>query len=66
MAEKKLSVVEIRKAKARDLAMTEKVHLSKESIPEDYHCNCSYCSKFKGVLIRKDGTLYSKLDRNGY
>lgn len=35
--------------------------------PADYHCRCRFCVEgFKGVLIRKDGTKYSRLDRNKY
>lgn len=44
----------------------EKVHLSKQEVPEDYHCDCKFCQKFKGVLIRKDGSKYSKLERRKY
>lgn len=44
----------------------EIVNLQKGSLPVDYHCDCEYCQKFIGKLIRQDGTFYSKLDRNKY
>jgi len=36
--------------------------------PKDYHCNCDFCKPktFRGVLIRPDGTPYSKLERRQY
>lgn len=35
--------------------------------PADYHCRCRFCvSGFRGVLVRKDGSPYSRLDRNKY
>lgn len=35
--------------------------------PDNYHCRCRFCDGgFKGVLQRKDGTPYSRLDRNRY
>jgi len=44
----------------------EKVNLKKCKIPKDYHCNCIFCKKFGGLLIREDGTKYSKLERRKY
>lgn len=39
----------------------------KRERPDDYHCNCEYCSKlFCGELIQKDGTYYSARKREGY
>lgn len=35
--------------------------------PADYHCRCRLCAGgFRGVLVRKDGTPYSRLDRKHY
>lgn len=35
--------------------------------PQDYHCRCRLCAEsFRGVLVRKDGTPYSRLDRSKY
>lgn len=48
------------------MIQTEKINLKKCKIPEDYHCNCSYCRQFLGVLIRHNGTYYSSLDRRKY
>lgn len=47
---------------------TEVVNLKMtKAPPDDYHCRCRFCSEgFKGVLVRKDGTPYSRLDRNAY
>jgi DNA modification methylase len=44
----------------------EKVNLKKCKIPKDYHCNCTFCKKFGGLLIREDGIKYSKLERRKY
>lgn len=45
----------------------EVVHLQYPGqLPDDYHCNCAFCTKFLGVLMRRDGTFYNKLDRNRY
>lgn len=44
----------------------EHVNLEEQKIPDDYHCDCDFCKKFAGVLIRKDGTKYSKLERRKY
>ena len=35
-------------------------------LPDDYHCDCYFCKKFKGLLIRSDGSFYNKNDRNCY
>lgn len=47
---------------------TEVVNLRMTSRPpEDYHCSCRFCAGgFKGVLIRKSGVPYSRLDRRRY
>ena len=46
---------------------TEKINVFwPDVIPNDYHCNCKFCKKFKGTLIRKEGTLYNKKERNKY
>lgn len=47
---------------------TELVHMKMSGLPPaDYGCRCRFCSTgFKGVLVRKDGTPYSRLDRNRY
>ena len=44
----------------------EIVNTQKGPLPENYHCDCDYCKKFLGVLIRKDGTQYSRLERRKY
>lgn len=44
----------------------EVVELHKTEPPADYHCSCQFCQVFRGVLIRKDGSYYSKLDRRQY
>jgi len=46
--------------------ISEKINIEKTEIPEDYHCDCKYCQKFLGVLKRKDGSYYSKLERRRY
>lgn len=46
---------------------TEKIHLfPTREVPEDYHCHCWYCQEYLGILKRKDGSKYSKLDRKKY
>lgn len=45
---------------------TSVVNLQPGELPSDYHCNCDYCKKFMGVLIKKDGGYYNKLDRSKY
>lgn len=44
----------------------EKVLIRTQPLPDDYHCDCEFCQKFLGVMIRPDGSKYSKLDRNKY
>jgi len=45
----------------------EKINVRKLSeLPEDYHCSCSYCKKFKGMLIRKNGDFYNRNERRKY
>lgn len=44
----------------------EKVQLIKEPVPENYHCDCTFCKKFLGILKRSDDTFYSKLERKKY
>lgn len=34
--------------------------------PDGYPCACRYCRNVDGVLVRPDGTRYSKLDRRKY
>lgn len=34
--------------------------------PKDYHCNCEYCQKFKGVIFDPDGKLFNCRKREGY
>jgi site-specific DNA-cytosine methylase/DNA modification methylase len=43
----------------------ERVQIQKDR-PNDYHCNCRYCSKFLGELRRDDGSYYSRNDRKRY
>jgi DNA modification methylase len=49
------------------MSKCDNVHIdSAAGLPENYHCDCKWCQKFLGVLIREDGTKYSKLERNQY
>jgi hypothetical protein len=34
--------------------------------PSDYHCDCEYCQKVIGELIKPDGSYYSRLERREY
>lgn len=45
---------------------TETVNLVPGDLPADYHCRCEFCAKYMGMLIREDGTKYSKNDRRKY
>ncbi len=46
---------------------TETVHTCVVSTwPKDYHCACAYCRRRIGLLVRPDGTKYSRLDRRKY
>jgi DNA modification methylase len=38
----------------------------KKRLPVDYHCDCHYCKKFLGTLVRSDGSKYNKNDRRKY
>jgi DNA modification methylase len=38
----------------------------KKRLPKDYHCDCHYCKRFLGTLIRPDGSKYNKNDRRKY
>lgn len=44
----------------------EKINVTKCGIPNDYHCDCHYCAKFRGILKRKDGSYYNRNDRRKY
>lgn len=48
------------------MAMGEEVNVVDGQTPDDYHCDCDYCSQVIGELIRPDGTYYSRLERNEY
>ena len=46
---------------------TEPVKLiKKEKTPDDYACDCKYCQKYFGMLIRPDGRKYNRNDRRKY
>lgn len=45
---------------------TEKLNLKTGKLPNDYHCQCSYCKKPIGEIRRTDGTYYNKNDRKKY
>jgi DNA modification methylase len=38
----------------------------KENLPEDYHCECEYCKKYKGVIYKSNGDMFSARKRIGY
>lgn len=43
------------------------VNLQKEQFyPSDYHCDCRFCMKYMGRLIKPDGSYYNKFERNKY
>jgi tRNA G10 N-methylase Trm11 len=44
----------------------EKVHIVKGQIPSEYHCQCKFCQKALGELLKPDGTYYSRLERRKY
>lgn len=45
----------------------EIVNVVPGDLPADYHCRCKFCTgNFSGVLIRADGTKYSRLERRKY
>jgi site-specific DNA-cytosine methylase/DNA modification methylase len=44
----------------------EVINLKPGKIPGDYHCNCKFCKRYGGLLIRKDGTYYNKFERYTY
>jgi DNA modification methylase len=44
----------------------EIVNLVKGNPPEDYHCHCPFCQKYRGLLVRPDGSFYSKTVRRKY
>ena len=44
----------------------EIVNLKKCEPPDDYHCHCPFCQKFRGMLVRPDGSFYSKTVRRKY
>jgi DNA modification methylase len=44
----------------------EIVQIRNKGIPDDYHCNCKFCRKYLGELIRADGTHYKRTDRKKY
>jgi tRNA G10 N-methylase Trm11 len=45
---------------------TEPILLRKHPLPEDYVCQCGYCKKYKGMLIREDGSYYNRNERRNY
>ncbi len=46
---------------------TEKINLNREyPLPEEYACECEYCQQYKGMLIRKDGSMYNRNERRDY
>jgi len=46
---------------------TERINLSRDKpIPEDYACNCYFCTKYKGMLIKPSGELYNRNIRRQY
>jgi methylase of polypeptide subunit release factors len=48
-----------------DIAV-EKCHLKQGALPKDYHCECAFCKKSLGEIIRPDGSYYNKNDRKKY
>lgn len=48
------------------MTAAEPVNLVKKQTPADYHCNCRFCQKVIGELIRPDGQYYSRLERRQY
>ena len=46
---------------------TELINLDKDHpLPEEYTCHCEYCAEYKGMLIRKSGSLYNRNIRRDY
>ena len=47
--------------------ITEEINLDKTiDRPKEYGCDCDYCSKYYGMLIRQDGSYYNRNDRRKY
>jgi site-specific DNA-cytosine methylase len=43
-----------------------RVNLIPGKTPNDYHCNCRFCSRVIGELVQVDGSYYSRLERRRY
>ncbi len=44
----------------------EQIYLKEDSLPADYIGRSKYADKYRGQLIRLDGSFYSRLDKNKY
>lgn len=59
-------VVVLTGGKGSSIRPPPKVEVKAGAIPDDYHCQCEFCSQVIGELRPPDGGYYSRLERRGY
>jgi len=46
--------------------VVDEVHIRDGVVPDDYHCDCKYCTRSIGELRAPDGSYYSRNERRRY